>query len=443
MHVSVFFWCVFFHIVFSIISERRLFLYSLCSKIRILFGSFFLMKFFFKTLGCKMNWLDSARLSAGLQLAGHTEAQNEVEADIIFINSCTVTARADRQSRQEASRAMRIKKKVAIFGCGPKADSEIWKKHFPNLLIFSDDTHFRSFFQIPEEANECLASTNRMRIPIAIQNGCDNQCTFCITRIARGKTEDIPSELLLRQISRAESLGVREIVLTGIQLASWGCGNSERFPEKTKLPVLLEEILRHTTHLRIRLSSLGPQFLRKEFFEVFSHPRICDHLHLSVQSGSSSVLKKMNRGHGREEVYFAVENARKKRPNVAITGDFITGFPTESGQDFLETETLVTNLAFAKLHVFPFSARTGTSASNFAGQIPVSIRKERAAMLRKTGDKLRKTFLAQQMGQLLEVLVEGGGQGTSGNYIRLKGENAPLGAILPIHLTPKNIAEDF
>lgn len=401
------------------------------------------MKFFFKTLGCKMNWLDSTRFSAGLQLAGHTEVMNEEEAEIVFINSCTVTARANRQSRQEANRAKRLGKKVAIFGCGPKADPVSWKEHFPDILIFSNDAEFRSFFQIPEEADEFLSSAHRTRIPIAIQNGCDNQCTFCITRIARGKTEDIPLEVILRQILRAESLGVREVVLTGIQLASWGCGHSEHYPEKTKLPFLLKVILQKTKTVRVRLSSLGPQFLRKEFFDVFENPRICDHLHLSVQSGSPSILRKMNRGHGTEEVFSAVEMARQKRPDVAITGDFITGFPTESEHDFLETKKLVTNLKFAKLHVFPFSARKGTSAARFSGQVPVPLRKERAALLRITGDELRKAFLTQQMGKSFEILAEEGMHGISGNYIRFHTPGKRPGTLFSAHLSVENIAEEF
>jgi threonylcarbamoyladenosine tRNA methylthiotransferase MtaB len=387
-----------------------------------------------------MNYLDSARIQAALETAGHQKAQDESKADVVFVNSCTVTRRADRQSRQEAHHAQKNDKKVVIFGCGPKVDAEKWKENFSEALVFQTEKELVEHFGILEDELEFPLS-DRTRLPVAIQTGCDNKCTFCITRIARGKTEDFPLEGILRQVKRAEEMGVQEIVLTGIQLASWGCGNSEKYPEKSRLPELLNEILQQTNIPRIRMSSLGPQFLHEDFFDVFQNPRICDHLHLSVQSGSPNILRKMNRGHLDTEIYHISERAKKVRPNVAITADIIAGFPGESEEDFLQSVKMAEQIGFAKLHVFPFSPREGTGAANFPEQISAPIKKERARMLREKADLLRKKFIADQVGKTVEVLIEENESGLSKNYIRVKVPGSKAGKIHSVTLYQKKVVE--
>ncbi len=399
------------------------------------------MKFHFRTLGCKMNWLDSARIQAALQSGGHHVAEDENDADIIFINSCTVTGRADRQSRQETSHAQRLKKQVAIFGCGPKVDPTKWKNKFPGALVFQNEKNILEYFHISPDQLE-FPLHDRTRLPVAIQTGCDNKCTFCITRIARGKTEDFPIQGILRQIKRAEENGIQEIVLTGIQLASWGCENSEKYPEKSQLPELLHTILEKTTIPRIRMSSLGPQFLQKRFFQIFQNPRICDHLHLSIQSGSPEILKKMNRGHSIEEVFFIAQEAKKVRPEVALTSDIIVGFPGEREQDFLETVQMTEKIGLSKIHVFPFSPREGTGAANFPDHIHAAIKKERAQYLRRKGDILRKKFITSQIGRIQEVLVEDYETGYSKNYIRLKAPGAQSGERVRVQIQEDTITQE-
>lgn len=412
------------------------------------------MKFFFRTLGCKMNFLDSARISAALQTGGHELAELEENADTIFVNSCTVTSRADRQSRQEAYKAQRLGKTVVLFGCGPRIETESWKELFENVLVFQNENELISHFKISPDELEFPLTEERTRMPVAIQTGCDNHCTFCITRIARGKTEDFPEEKILDQINRAYFAGVQEIVLTGIQLASYGCGDSEKYPEQTKLPQLLKKILKKTKIPRIRMSSLGPQFLmnrvancsvhqNNEFFEIFSNPRICDHLHLSVQSGSPAVLEKMNRGHGVEEIFSIVEKARKARPDTAFTADFIAGFPGETEKNFQETLDMVREIGFAKLHVFPFSPRKGTGAANFPDQIEAKIKKERAKKLRKLGTDLRKKFCFSHLGKSAKVLVEEKNKGFTKNYVRVKVPEGKMGKIYEVKITEENIVDDF
>lgn len=386
-----------------------------------------------------MNWLDSARVQAALQTGGHIIVESEEEAEMVFVNSCTVTGRADKQSRQETSHALRNQKKTAVFGCGPRVEKEKWIEKFPDALVFENEKEILKYFDIPEEELE-FPFHGRTRIPVAIQTGCDNKCTFCITRIARGKTEDFPLENILRQVERVRECGIQEIVLTGIQLASWGCKNSEKYPENSQLPELLAALLEQTDIPRIRMSSLGPQFLDNRFFEVFKNPRICDHLHLSIQSGSPEILKKMNRGHGLEEILYIAEEAKKVRPDVALTADIIVGFPGETEEDFQKTIAMAKTIGLSKIHVFPFSARRGTGAANFPDHIDPATKKRRAKELRDIGDELRQNFISQQIGKKHSVLIEEKGSGLSTNYIRIFVPKSRTNTIATVILTKDNIS---
>lgn len=375
------------------------------------------MKFYIRTLGCKMNWLDSARLAAALQSVGNVAVSDEDEADYIFVNTCTVTSEADRKSRQTVNRAGQRQKQVAVMGCGPRVDSSDWQAQNDSALIFSDEEKMLSHFGV--ESDELLLPLNsRTRLPVAIQTGCDNECSFCITRIARGAHRNLPAEQILRQIDQAYESGVREVVLTGINLAAWGCDDSRK-PEQARLHELLEMILQRTEMPRIRLSSIGPEYIQPAFFDLYADERICDYLHISLQSGSDSVLQRMARGHGTKEVEIIAAQARAVRPNTALAADIIAGFPGETDEEHRETLAFVEHLQFAKLHVFPFSVREGTPAAEMSDQLSQEIKKQRASELRELGRTLREQFIQQQIGRTVNVLVEGNGQGLSGNYLRL------------------------
>lgn len=395
------------------------------------------MKFFIRTLGCKMNWLDSARISGALQGVGHQQVKQEEEADVIFVNSCTVTSEADRKSRQISKAAARTNKQVAIMGCGPKVDFERWEQAIPSADIFQNDSGLYHRFGLEDE-QALFPLSSRTRLPIAIQQGCDNQCTFCITRVARGAHSNVPVAQIIDQVKMAQEHGVKEIVLTGINLAAWGCSDSNR-AEETRFAQLLESLLAKTSIPRIRISSVGPQYLNAAFFDVFSDPRICDHLHLSIQSGSVEIVERMVRGHGIDEVIRTAEAARGQRADVALSCDLIVGFPGESEKHFEETLELAATVRFAKLHVFPYSVREGTPAADFPGQVPMAERKARAAQLRALGSELRNAFLQQQLGKTRAILVELNGFGHTGNYIRVK---APLtgreGEIVDVRLDADN-----
>ncbi len=395
-------------------------------------------KFFFKTLGCKMNFLDSAKTATALQLAGHSITESELDADVVVVNSCTVTAKAEKESQKEASTSQKKEKQVAVFGCSIRMHFDIWKEKYPEFLLFKTEDEFLKHFGADKNELD-FPLHDRTRTPIAIQTGCDNACTFCITRLARGKTQDFSEESILRQVNRAVDAGVQEIVITGIQLASWGCGDSAKYPERSRLGVLLQSILDNTQIRRIRLSSIGPQFLNDAFWNVYQNPRICDHLHLSIQSGSAAVLQKMNRGHGIREVYEIFEKARTIRPNTGFSADFIVGFPGETVEDFEMTKDLITKGQLVHCHIFPYSERKGTAAVFQKGVVPIAERKDRAKHLREHAEKVRKAFIASQLGKEFEVLVEHAGTGLTTNYISIKMEDAPHNSVQKIVLSIENI----
>ena len=385
-----------------------------------------------------MNWLDSARLAAALQSAGHNAVADESEADYVFVNTCTVTSEADRKSKQTVNKAGRAQKQVAVMGCGPRVDAEGWQQA-ENTLVFSDDNALLKHFGI-EEDDAQMPLSSRTRLPVAIQTGCDNECTFCITKVARGAHRNLPVERVVQQVKQAHEHGIKEIVLTGINLAAWGCENSNR-PEQARLHELLEAILQQTEIPRIRLSSLGPQFIQPAFFDVYADTRICDYLHISLQSGSDTVLNRMVRGHGTAELCSIAERARAVRPDTALAADIIAGFPGESDAEHQETMELLNAVQFAKLHVFPFSEREGTPAATMPEPVDVAIRKQRAAEIRELARLMRKQFIDQQMGKRLTVLVEGNGSGLSTNYIRLLTNDLGEGEIHELVLSAGNLAE--
>ncbi|MCW8829670.1 MAG: MiaB/RimO family radical SAM methylthiotransferase [Gammaproteobacteria bacterium] len=399
------------------------------------------MKFYIRTLGCKMNWLDSARLAAALQTAGNTAVADEAEADYVFVNTCTVTAEADRKSKQIVNRAGRQQKQVAVMGCGPRVERNEWQQQSANALVFSDEQQMLAHFGI--ENDELLLPLNsRTRLPVAIQTGCDNLCTFCITRVARGQHRSLPAEQIVRQIELALENDIREVVLTGINLAAWGCENSNH-PEQARLHELLEIILQRTAIPRIRISSIGPQFIQPAFFDVYRDERICDYLHISLQSGSDSVLQRMVRGHGTEEVARIAERARAVRPDTALSADIIAGFPGESEAEHRQTLAFLEQVGFAKLHVFPYSIREGTLAADIAGQLPQELKKARAGEVRELARILRKRFIAEQFGKRFQVLVEGNGSGLSGNYLRLLSGDHTQGEIVEVVVNEESLAESY
>jgi len=396
------------------------------------------VRFYIRTLGCKLNQLDSAELAAALARAGHQPVGSEGEADWVLVNTCTVTGESDRKSRQAAYGGLRQGRDVAVFGCSVRVQPARWRALAPGAMLCEDlDALLACFNAAPTTG---FPLTGRTRIPVAVQTGCDDLCAFCLTRVARGPHRSLPTEQVLTKVREAEARGIREVVLTGVNTAAWGCDHTRR-PEGARLAELLGRLLQETQIARIRLSSLGPQYLHGAFFDVFADLRVCDHLHLSVQSGSPSVLQRMARGHRVEEIVRAAEAARRARPDVALTADLIAGFPGETDAEHGETLAVVEALGVARLHVFPFSAREGTPAAAFPGQVPPEAKRERARELRTVGERLRAAFLDAQHGKSGAVLAERDGTGLTTNYIRLGVPGVPEGALVSVVIGPDTLAE--
>ncbi len=397
------------------------------------------MKFVIKTLGCKVNWLDSARISTALESVGHQQIDSASNAEMVIVNSCTVTAEADRKSHQFVNKNIGTDRDVMVTGCSTRIGGDGWRSNDSKIMVMQNEAEIFAKFGInPNEIP--FPVTGRTRLPISIQSGCDNRCSFCITRLARGRHQSIPEKQIIAQVKHAVDEGVREIVLTGINLAAWGSDNSNDAPA-SQLHTLLESILNKTTIERVRLSSLGPQYIQPAFFDLFADERVCDYLHLSMQSGSDPVLERMVRGHGTSEIAQIAEMARKVRPNVALAADVIAGFAGETEQEHQQTLTFIKQTQFAKLHIFPYSEREGTPAATYRDPIAWKIRKERARDIRKISQRLRREFIQEQMGRQLSVLVEEGGRGLTTNYIRLYCGDAESGQITTISLNRESLAE--
>ncbi len=386
------------------------------------------------TLGCKMNFVDSERLAKELGERGYQIEEDN--PDWVVVNTCTVTHSADKKSAIKIRNAFSRTQNVIITGCGARTDHDFWKQQFPKVLLVPQIEEVIKIITDKESDQSTRMSSSslpvflgRTRRYVAIQNGCDTYCSYCIIPFARGKSESREKEAIVKEILNLELQGGKEVVLTGINLAAWGATHTRK-PEENCFAHLLKYILERTSIPRIRISSVGPEFLGDEFFDVYANERICDHLHVSVQSGSEKVLKLMNRGHGVASIEQVAHKARKVRPDTALTSDIIVGFPGEGEREFKESEDLMRRLAFSKLHVFPFSLRQGTAAEHLKeGLVSEQEKKKRSAHLRAVGEDLLRDFYRSQLGKTKSVLWEGKGVGLSTNFVRVRKEGAEEGGI--------------
>lgn len=264
---------------------------------------------------------------------------------------------------------------------------------------------------------------SRSRALVQIQDGCDNFCTYCIIAPARGRSKSHSKTEIIEEINDRIKDGYNEVVLTGINIGAYGASTTKK-PDESKFAELLEQILSKTDIQRIRLSSLGPEYFSDGLFEVLKNPRICRHIHLSIQSGSDTVLEKMRRQYIAKDVENIIKRLKKDVSDIAITTDIIVGFPEETDKEFKETLDFVKRNKLSKVHVFPYSIRKGTLAAEM-GQISPVIKQKRAKILQKEADKCRNEFIKGQIGKYVSVLWEGKQEGLTDNYIRVqtKGHN--------------------
>ncbi len=392
------------------------------------------------TLGCKLNQADESDLRRELRNAGLAEVPFSEPADVYIVNTCTVTHLADRRSRQMLRRAKRRNDDaiVAAIGCYPQvspeeltgmAEVDLVVDSINKLTVVDDilervGTSHQAFDLEPETVAGAGDRTRRM---VKIQEGCRAHCTYCVIPKARGAPQNTAPDSVINQIRLAEQEGFREVVLTGTHVGTYKWKSEDE--QTWRLPDLLECVLDQTEIPRVRITSVGPHEINERFIEILRHPRMMPHLHMALQSGSATVLRRMKRWYNLQQFRRSVRFLREAVPDIGLTTDVIVGFPGETDLEFEETMAFVEEIAFSDLHVFPFSARRDTAAAEMPDHINHQVKQARSEQLRELGERMSHSFLEQQVGQDLQVLLEGRlhededgtlyRAGLSGNYVRV------------------------
>ena len=376
------------------------------------------------TLGCKVNQYETQAMEAELTRRGHTLVPFDGEADAYIINTCTVTAVSDKKSRQMIRQARKRAPHaiVAVCGCYAQTDPQAVEELEVDLVMGTNDR--MGFLDRLEalspdggmvvEVDDALRRRTferlsagglegRTRAMLKVEDGCVNFCTYCIIPYARGPIRSLPAGEAAAQAARLAAEGYKELVLTGIEISSWG-RDLEGRPELTDL---IEAVCAAAPDCRVRLGSLEPRTITEDFCRrVAAIPNLCPHFHLSMQSGCDSVLKRMNRKYDTARYYESVRLLREYFDRPGITTDLIVGFPGETEEEFKETLDFVKKCAFSAMHIFPYSRRTGTPAAAMAGQISNGVKEERAHRAGEAARQLHRTWLESWVGQTLPVLFE-------------------------------------
>ena len=405
------------------------------------------MKFAFYTLGCKTNQYETQAMERLLQERGHEIGSFSDRCDGYVINTCSVTAVADKKNRAVIRRCRRENPNavIAVCGCYSQHDPEAVRalgidviggsgsrQEFVDMLLSAAGEHThreevdnalrrREFEILPAGGLE-----ERTRAMLKVQDGCVNFCTYCIIPYTRGPVRSAPLELAVEQAKELARRGYREIVLTGIEIAGWGVD----LPGKPEVTVLIEAICRAVPDLRIRLGSLEPRVVTEDFCRRLSAlPNLCPQFHLSMQSGSDTVLQRMKRKYDTARYYESVCLLRKFFPNCAVTTDMIVAFPGETEEEFAESLAFIRKCAFADMHIFPYSRRPGTPADKMPGQHNNATKEARSRAAIAVAEEMSRAYRESLIGTTQPVLFEeeedGYYTGHAPNYVKVyyKGEN--------------------
>ncbi|WP_136646101.1 tRNA (N(6)-L-threonylcarbamoyladenosine(37)-C(2))-methylthiotransferase MtaB [Tabrizicola sp. YIM 78059] len=401
----------------------------------------------FATLGCRLN-------------AYETEAMKELAAaaglsDAVIVNTCAVTAEAVRKARQEIRRLARENPgaPIIVTGCAAQTEPETfaampevarvvgnhekmqaatWKAiAAPDLIGTTEKVQVDDIMSVRETAGHLIDGFGRHRAYVQVQNGCDHRCTFCIIPYGRGNSRSVPAGAVVEQISRLVDRGFNEVVLSGVDLTSWGAD----LPGQPRLGDLVRRILKLTPIPRLRISSIDSIEADPALMEaIATEPRLMPHLHLSLQAGDDLILKRMKRRHLRDDAIRFCEEARRLRPDIVFGADIIAGFPTETEAMFQRSLDLVIDCGLTFLHVFPFSPRKGTPAARMPQVKGPEIR-DRAARLRALGDRVLMQHLQAQVGRTHRVLTEGQRIGRTEQFAEVVfSADQPEGAILDLSI---------
>jgi threonylcarbamoyladenosine tRNA methylthiotransferase MtaB len=427
--------------------------------------------FFVHNLGCKVNRVESDSITAALLAAGGSQVARG-SARVIVINTCTVTGEADTKTRKAIRQALASEHEpwVIATGCAVAIDKEglaaLGKKVIAEpdreqakltalelLGLTSGVSVAERFGTVPYNAQaESPPNDHSQSIPIVssrlrigegfntrmgikIQDGCDNACTYCIVHVARGPGKSVDAAHIVEQVKLAEQSGVREVVLTGVNIGAYVDGEYDRASKGLGLVSLIAKLLQSTSELRIRLSSLEPEHAIDELFELMeaSKGRVCAHLHLPLQSGCDTTLVAMARSY--DTAFFAerASKAKKLLPHIALTTDLIVGFPSESETDFKASLGFCEQIAFSRMHVFRYSARPGTPAAIMPQQVAATAKNERSDQARQLAAALQTQDLEKRVGSEEKVLVERSGRATSESYHPVElSSDYKVGSLVPV-----------
>ena len=382
------------------------------------------MRIAFFTLGCKVNQYETQALEQLFTQRGHTLVPFEEAADVYIINTCTVTAVSDKKSRQVIRRARKEAPDavIAVCGCYPQTHPEDMDKLSIDLVSGTGDR--LGFVELVEKAAQERQPINalddamkrldfevlpagglegRTRAMLKVEDGCVNFCSYCIIPYARGRIRSLPLEQAVEQTKSLQEQGYQEIVLTGIEISSWG----HEWRDGSSLIDLVEAVCAAAPNCRIRLGSLEPRTITAEFCQrAVKLPNLCPHFHLSLQSGCDTVLQRMNRKYDSARYYESVKLLREHFDKPGITTDLIVGFPGETEEEFQQTLDFIRKCAFSAMHVFPYSKRPGTPAAARKDQILNAVKEERAHAAAAVAAEMEENFLKQWIGQTVPVLLE-------------------------------------
>ncbi len=374
------------------------------------------MKVHLKTLGCRLNEAELETWAQAFQKSGHQITKQAEAAHLIVINSCAVTQDAARKSRQLIRRIHRDnpQAKLVVSGCYATLNEDEAAALLGVDLIVSNKDKDRLVEKTLAELNMdsmpvlstepgeiSLFTRGRQRAFVKVQDGCRYRCTFCIVTVARGEENSRAIQVVIDEINSLHQQGITEVILTGVHLGGYGSdlGNN--------LSDLIKAILAETDIPRLRLGSLEPWELPGDFFELFSNPRLMPHLHLPLQSGSDTVLRRMARRCKTEEFAAIVSQLRTQIPNFNVTTDIIVGFPGETEQEWQESFDFIKQTGFGHIHIFTYSSRAGTKAASLPDQLSNDIKKQRSKQLHEQAEQMKQTFFESNVGHEFPVLWEG------------------------------------
>ncbi|MEJ2393334.1 MAG: tRNA (N(6)-L-threonylcarbamoyladenosine(37)-C(2))-methylthiotransferase MtaB [Candidatus Thiodiazotropha sp.] len=391
------------------------------------------MRIHLKTLGCRLNEAELETWSREFQAQGHHMTQNAEEADLLVVNTCAVTEEAVRKSRKLLGRTSRQNPdaRLVVSGCYASLDpTATAEAEGVDLVIDNRDkdrlveiiSHELDLTTMPQAAMEPdttgLLERGRQRAFIKVQDGCRYRCTYCIVTLARGEERSRPAAEVIDEINRLHREGIQEVVLTGVHIGGYGSDIG------SDISSLIQQVLAQTEIPRLRIGSIEPWDLPPSFWSLFGNPRLMPHLHLPLQSGCDSVLRRMARRCRTDEYRELIRQARAEVADFNVTTDIIVGFPGESETEWQQTLDFVEEIGFGHLHIFAFSPRQGTKAASLPDPVSREIKRSRSAALHKLGESMKRSTAEAYIGRTLPILMEGSGEngwaGYTPNFLRVQ-----------------------